>query len=141
MIRVVIDTNVVVSANLVDEGLPASILDLAANQKILMCVSEDILAEYEEVLRRPRLKLDSARIASSMALIRKTSKLIKPRRTLNVSPDESDNRFYECAGAAKAHFLITGNIRHFPESHKTTRIVSPREFIDLSGSMLVGSNR
>jgi putative PIN family toxin of toxin-antitoxin system len=141
MIRVVVDTNVVVSANLVDEGLPASILDLAANQKILMCVSGDILAEYQEVLRRPRFKLALARIESSMALIRNTSKLIKPRRTLKVSPDESDNRFYECAEAAKASFLITGNTRHFPESHKTTRIVSPREFIDLIGSMLVRSNR
>ncbi len=60
MIRVVIDTNVVVSANLSDEGLPASVLDLAANKKILMVVSEPILAEYAEVLRRPRLKLDPA---------------------------------------------------------------------------------
>jgi putative PIN family toxin of toxin-antitoxin system len=141
MIRVVVDTNVVVSANLVDEGLPASILDLAAKGKILICVSGDILAEYEEVLRRPRLKLDPARVESSMALVRKSSKLVKPRRALKVSPDESDTRFYECAEAAKAQFLITGNTRHFPESHKTTRIVSPREFIDLIGWMLVRSNR
>jgi len=141
MIRVVVDTNVVVSANLVDAGLPASILDLAANQKILICVSGDILVEYQEVLRRPRFKLALARIESSMALIRTTSKLIKPRRILNVSPHEPDNRFYECAEAAKADFLITGNTKHFPESHKTTRIVSPREFIDLIGPMLVRSNR
>ena len=99
------------------------------------------MAEYEEVLRRPRLKLDSARIESSMALIRKTSKLIKPHRTLKVSPHESDNRFYECAEAAKANVLITGNTRHFPASHKTTRIVSPREFIDLGGSLLARSSR
>jgi putative PIN family toxin of toxin-antitoxin system len=45
MMRTVIDTNVVVSANLNDEGLPAAILDLAANKKILMCVSEAVLAE------------------------------------------------------------------------------------------------
>jgi predicted nucleic acid-binding protein len=44
MIRVAIDTNVAVSANLVDEGLPAAILDLAANRRILMCVSEAVLA-------------------------------------------------------------------------------------------------
>jgi putative PIN family toxin of toxin-antitoxin system len=141
MIRVVVDTNVVVSANLVDEGLPASILDLAANQKILMCVSEDILAEYQEVLRRPRFKLALARIETSMALIRNTSRLIKPRRILKVSPHESDNRFYECAEAAKANFLITGNTKHFPESHQTTSIVTPREFIDLIGSILIRSNR
>ena len=141
MIRVVIDTNVVVSANLIDEGLPASILDLAANRKILMCVFVDILAEYQEVLRRPRFKLALARIECSMALIRDTSRLINPRRTLKVSPHEADNRFYECAEAAKANFLITGNTKHFPESHKATRIVTPREFIDLIGSMLARTNR
>lgn len=57
MIQVVIDTNVVVSANLVDAGPSAAIFDLATNRKlVLMCVSPAILTEYEEVLRRPRLK-------------------------------------------------------------------------------------
>ena len=69
MIRVVIDTNVVVSANLVDRGPSAAILDLAANKKIQMFVSPPVLAEYEEVLRRPRLKLAPARIAAALAVI------------------------------------------------------------------------
>src|SRR5260221_1257136 len=120
MIRVVVDTNVVVSGNLVDEGLPASILDLAAHRKILMIVSPAILAEYETVLRRPQFKLSAARIAGSLAIIRKTSKLIKPRQTLTISRDEADNRFYECAEVGKADFLITGNTRHFPIHHKNT---------------------
>ena len=76
MIRVVIDTNVVVSATLNDKGPSAAILDLAANQRILMFASPPVLAEYEEVLRRPRFKVDSARIESAMALIRNTSKLV-----------------------------------------------------------------
>jgi len=46
MIKVVIDTNVVVSANLIDKGPSAAILDLAANQRILMSVSPPVLAEY-----------------------------------------------------------------------------------------------
>jgi putative PIN family toxin of toxin-antitoxin system len=75
MIRVVIDTNVVVSANLSDEGLPASILDLAANRKILMVVSEQGLAEYAEVFSRPRLKLDPIKVKNSLTVIRSTSKL------------------------------------------------------------------
>src|SRR5712692_9528258 len=114
MIRVVIDTNVVVSANLRDDGLPASILDLAANKKILMVVSAPVLAEYAEVLSRPRLKLDPIKVKNSLAVIRSTSKLVKAKRTVKRSPDESDNRFYECAEAGKANFLITGNTRDFP---------------------------
>ncbi len=137
MIRVVIDTNVVVSANLIDEGLPASILDLAANKKILMVVSVPVLAEYEKVLSRPRLKLDPIKVKNSLTVIRSTSKLVKPKRMVKKSPDESDNRFYECAEAGKANFLITGNTKDFPESYKGTRIVTPREFIELIGPMLI----
>ena len=68
MIRVAIDTSVVVSANISDEGLPAPILDLAAPERIQMIVSESILAEYDEVLRRPRLKLEATKIENSMAI-------------------------------------------------------------------------
>ena len=141
MIRVVIDTNVVVSANLVEEGLPASILDLAANGIILQVVSNAVLDEYEEVLRRPRLKLDPSVIENALAVIRATSVMVKPRRVLNKSPDESDNRFYECAEAGKANFLITGNTRHFPQSHKGTQVVTPREFIESVGPILGLGNR
>jgi predicted nucleic acid-binding protein len=45
--------------------------------------------------------------------------------------DPDDNRFLECAEAARAHYLVTGNIRHFPEVWEETRIVTPREFIDV----------
>ena len=136
MIRVVLDTNVVVSSPLTDEGLPSAIFDLAMNNKILMVVSAEILAEYEKVLNYPGLKLDSSRISGFLSDIRTTSELVTPRRTLTISRDESDNRFYECAEAGNADFLITGNIRHFPMHHKTTKIVTPREFIQCLGQLL-----
>ncbi|MGO4879571.1 MAG: putative toxin-antitoxin system toxin component, PIN family [Bryobacteraceae bacterium] len=66
--KVVIDTNVVVSANLKDRGPSASILDLAASEVILMCISPPIFAEYKAVLRRPRLKLDPSLIVRSLAI-------------------------------------------------------------------------
>ncbi len=78
MIKVVIDTNVVVSGNLVDEGRSPAVLDLADNQKILMFTSPTILAEYEEVLRGPRLKRDPAGSADSLAVIHKTSSEVIP---------------------------------------------------------------
>ena len=141
MTRVVVDTNVVVSGTLVDQGLSASILDLAANKKIQMIVSPDILAEYAEVLRRPRFKLSPSHVDNVLSVIRKTSELVKPSRKLSISRDESDNRFYECAEAGKADFLVTGNSKHFPVHHKSTRIVSPREFIELLGEEIIGANR
>jgi len=83
------------------------------------------------VLRRPRLKLDPARIAHTLAVIRSTSTEVFPTGTLAISSHKSDNRFYECAKAAKAEFLITGNTAHFRKNHKNTKIITPRDFIDL----------
>ncbi len=120
MIKVVIDPNVVVSANLSDEGPAAAIVSLATNKKILMFVSPAVLAEYEEVLHRPRLKLDPAKIAA-----------VSPTTTLSISNHQSDNRLYECAEAAEADYLITGSTAHFSKDHKTAKIITPRKFIDL----------
>jgi predicted nucleic acid-binding protein len=64
-----------------------------------------------------------------VAQIKQNSTLVVPGRKLAVSRDERDNRFLECAEAANAEFLVTGNRRHFPEVWKTTRIVSARELI------------
>lgn len=139
MIRVVIDTNVFVSANLVEEGPSAAILYLAANNKIRMVVSEPILAEYEVVLRQPRLKLDPRKVTAALRLVRRISIAVKPSLILRISVDESDNRFYECAHAGRAAFLITGNRDHFPEDYRMTRVVTPREFVDLVVPLLAQS--
>ena len=141
MIRVVVDTNVVVSAVLSENGFPASILDLGANKRIMMCVSTEVLEEYEEVLRRPRLKLSLARIEKAMELIRSTSRIVRPRRKLELAADPDDNLFYECADAAGANFLITGNIKHFPSGHESTEIVTPRQFMERLGPVLFKASR
>jgi uncharacterized protein len=119
--KVVLDTNVVVSALLEPRGHPATVLVLAVRGDIKMYISAAVLAEYEEVLRRPRFeKLGAA-----------AARLVKPARTLKISPDEADNRLYECAEAARADFLVTGNCKHFPAGHRKTQIVTPRELLDL----------
>ena len=95
-----------------------------------MCVSAQVLAEYEEVLRRPRLRLSAGRIEAALSLIRSTSRLVRPRLKLSLALDPDDNVFYECAFASKAAFLITGNGKHFPAGHQGTEIVTPRQFIE-----------
>ena len=132
MIKVVIDTNVVVSANLVDEGPSAGILSLAILKKISMYVSPAVLAEYEEVLRRPRLKIHPDKIANFLADIYDCAEVVNPRIALRISKDETDNRFYECAEAAQADYLITGNTDDFPRDLGPTRIITPRRFLQLS---------
>jgi len=128
MKRVVLDTNIIVSALLVPSGKESTILLLALTGQVALHVSPPVLAEYESVLRRPRLKLQSRRIDDAMAAIRKVSHLVEPTRAVTVSPDKSDNRFLECA---EADYLVTGNTKHFPQSHQKTNIVTSRRFLDI----------
>jgi hypothetical protein len=67
--------------------------------------------------------------------IRRVALPVVTGERVSVSPDESDNRFPECAEAARADYPVTGNAKHFPERYKTTTIVSGRRFLDvMSGS-------
>lgn len=73
MNRVVLDTNVIVSALLVPTGTQAAVLSLALRGHFVLYVSSPVLAEYEEVLRRPRLKLQPRQIDTALAAIRKVA--------------------------------------------------------------------
>ncbi len=130
MIRVVIDTNVLVSALLTSGGLPEAVINLALSGEVQWAASESVLAEYEDVLKRPRLAIESGKAAEAMARIRRIVSVVSPTVGILAASDPDDNHFLECAEAAQAHYLVTGNVRHFPEVWKETRIVTPREFID-----------
>src|SRR5438128_5822262 len=131
LIKSVLDTNVVVSALLIGRGHPALILDLSLASKIQSYVTAEILAEYDGVLRRPRFGLDPALVTATSRLINRKSKVVTAKQTVTASPDPADNKFLECAEAAKADYLVTGNKRHFPAKCKNTRVVNAREFLEL----------
>lgn len=79
MIRVVIDTNVLVSALLQPESLPAAVLLPALSGEVQLCVSEAVFAEYDEVIRRPHLKRPPDVIEGALESIRKLGHWVKPR--------------------------------------------------------------
>jgi putative PIN family toxin of toxin-antitoxin system len=128
MIRVVLDTNVIVSASLNEDGLPFYILKLALAGTVRMYVSEPILAEYEELLKRTRFGLDRRRVQGLLKQIRVAATLVAPPGGLSVALDPDDDIFLECAHAAKAQYLITGNTAHFPNRWKYTSVLTPRAF-------------
>lgn len=129
MIRAVLDTNVVISAVLKRAGLEARVLDLAVEELLLPCVSPPVLDEYQRVLARPFLDAHRMRGRQVLSLLASVSLLVRPRATVAVSRDPDDNRFLECAEAAQAEFLVTGNRRHFPRLWLGTRVVSARELL------------
>ncbi len=131
-LRLVIDTNVVVSAALKPDSLQRTVLVLAITKPARLYVSAPILDEYQDVLARPELKIRKPLRLQLIQLIRNHSHIVKPSRRLDVTGDPDDNIFVECAEAARADYLITGNQRHFPAYWKSTKIVTPREFMDLA---------
>ena len=131
MLKVVFDTNVIVSAALYEKRLPALLLSLGLEDKVRFFVSPALLNEYEAVLKRPRFKLGQRQITELMGKMNRKALIVTPtKRSKIVKADEPDNRVLECAIKAKADFIITGNKRHFPfEEFKVSKIVTPREFI------------
>jgi len=132
MLKVVFDTNVIVSAALYEKSLPALLLSLGLEDKVRFFVSPALLNEYEAVLKRPRFKLDHREITELMGEINRKASIVTPAKRLNIlKTDEPDNRILECAIKARADFIITGNKRHFPfDEFKGIKIVTPREFIN-----------
>ena len=129
MIGAVLDTNVVVSALLNQTGPLASILDLAARLRFRCYVSKEILDEYQEVLGRPYLGLSEREIRRSIEKLKRSAAMVEPSRRLGACIDPDDNRFLECALEARADYLLTGNVRHFPARFQDVRIILPRQFL------------
>jgi putative PIN family toxin of toxin-antitoxin system len=130
-VRVVLDTNIVVSACWKSDGLEAQLVDLAIARKITACVSAEILAEYRDVLSRPKLSGISGRAVELLAALERAAVVVETTAQVRASIDEDDNRFLECAEAAGADFLITGNLRHYPANWARTRITNARAFVSL----------
>jgi putative PIN family toxin of toxin-antitoxin system len=127
--RVVLDTNVVVSACLTPGGAAATIVELALLGTFTLCISPDVLDEYREVLARTKFSRQHERIKILLDGIADVAVMVAPKHRVSILQDYEDNRFLECAVAAEADFLVTGNLKHFPAAFKNVRMVSPRDFL------------
>jgi len=131
MIRVVLDTNIVVSALLQPQGLPARIFLMAlSGTTAQLCVSGAIYAEYEDVIRRAKFNRSEAVIEHALRAIRQNGLWVKPSEKVHGCSDPDDDIFLECAQAAHAQYLVTGNLKDFPEKWAEARIVTARQFLE-----------
>jgi putative PIN family toxin of toxin-antitoxin system len=131
MIRVVLDTNIIVSALLQPLGPPAQVFVLAIGGSIQLCISGSVYAEYEEVISRPRFRWSEDIIAGALHTIRDKSLWVRPTEAIRACSDPDDDIFLECARAAQADYLVTGNLQHFPTSWSGTRIVPARRLLNI----------
>ncbi|MCL2420513.1 MAG: putative toxin-antitoxin system toxin component, PIN family [Defluviitaleaceae bacterium] len=125
--RIVIDTNVIVSALLSRNGNPAKILDRVLVGELIIVYSEEILEEYEDVLYRPKLKISYEDADTLIADICLHGEEVWPTSSLIPMPDEDDRCFYDAAKMAGV-YLVTGNAKHYPVD---SFIVAPADFVKL----------
>jgi putative PIN family toxin of toxin-antitoxin system len=130
-LRLVLDTNIMVSALIKPDGLQKIVLTIALTQPARLSVSPDILEEYRMVLDRPKFAIRKGARRQFFQLLRTRARRIAPTRKLAITVDPKDNLFLECAKIAGADYLVTGNLRHFPPYWGKRKVISSREFSDL----------
>ena len=131
--RVVIDTNVLVSGIINPHGFPGRVLDLIASQSVTLLCDDRILSEYHEVLVRPALAFNKTDVEALLDFIDFASEHISGRPIDVKLPDPNDLPFLEVAIAGAADALLTGNSKHFKpvRGRHAVSVVSPAEFIGL----------
>ena len=127
----VIDTNVLVSALLRWDSVPGAVLEQALVGSIVPLLSDEIVAEYEEVLRRKKFPFKAQDIQTVTDGIRMRGVFLDPEKDEENLPDPKDVVFYAVTMEGRKDrdaYLVTGNIRHFPLK---PYVVTPREMLTI----------
>ena len=135
MQKLILDTNVIVSA-LISNSIPSQILyEFVLDKKVETCLSDEIFAEYLEVLGRDKFsKFGNFKTKADVVLnkLREISTFYKTDRKVEILTDVSDNKFLELAAVSSADYLVTGNTLDFTISEfEYTRILTPRAYWDI----------
>ena len=126
--KVVVDTNVIVSALLNTNGNPAKILSLILNGNIIILYDNRIIFEYIDVLSRKEFGFSKEIINDLIECFKCDGEFINAEYVKTKFSDETDKKFYEVYKSGKAKYLITENIKHFP---KEDTIVLPKVFLQV----------
>ena len=126
------DTNVLVSGLLSPFGPPAEVVRLVTANRVRLLYDPRILAEYQQVLARPRFSFAPSRVEALLSQIEADGELVTAEPLAEPLPDPDDEAFLAVAVTGKAQCLVTGNLRHFPaQDRQGMSVVSPREFVEL----------
>lgn len=130
MIHAVIDTNVLVSVLLAksEDSSVIKLIDAVLDGKIIPLFNNEIIAEYTEVLSRPKFKFDKEireLLVERIVFLGEDADRTTYPESL---PDEDDRVFYEVALGTNDAYLVTGNLKHFP---KTPIVVTPAQILDI----------
>jgi putative PIN family toxin of toxin-antitoxin system len=142
--RIVVDTNVLISRALSNRGAPARIIEQWVEGAFELVISEDILDEYERVLGYERIQknavITAEQIIALLSKIEEAGTLVIPSETLSVvDKDPDDNKFLECAIAGAADYIVSGDAHLLSlGEYQGVRILSPADFLDVLNHPEVG---
>lgn len=129
--KVVLDTNVLVSGLLSPFGAPGEIVRMVSSGAVTLCLDARILCEYRDVLSRPRFGFDPDAVGALLDLIEREAHLVASSPLPAALADPDDEPFLEIAAACQADCLITGNLAHFPQrSRLGVTVMSPAAFVE-----------
>lgn len=135
--RVVIDTNVIVSAFLSPTDAPAQVLTYLEQEAFVLLISEPILEEYQRALNYAKLRalhrMSRAAVADVIDDMRATAVLVEPNERLDVvRQDRDDNKFFECAVAGDATYIVSGDTKvQAVGVFRGISVVSPALFLEI----------
>ncbi len=128
--RIVLDTNVLVSGLLTPFGTSGEIVRMVSSGQLVLCFDARILSEYHEVLHRPRFKFNEEKVVSLLDYMQHYGQVFPGKPLTKSLPDPDDAPFLEVAVAGKAECLVTGNLAHFPVTHRQgVNVLSPTQFL------------
>ena len=127
----VLDTNVLVSAMLRLGSIPGQVAAEAMNGDIIPVLNDEILEEYEDVLRRPKFGFEERAVKVFLDELKRRAVYVDAGPIEDLIPDPKDIVFYAVLMEKRKEddaYLVTGNLKHFPVR---TFIVTPREMLDI----------
>lgn len=128
--KVVLDTNVIVSALLSPFRTCARIVGMVASGELRLCLDARILTEYGEVLRRPKFQFGEDKVAALLDRIEHRGCTVAAGPLPVSLPDRDDDPFLEVAHIGGAECVVTGNLDHFPARLRLgVRLLSPPQFL------------
>jgi putative PIN family toxin of toxin-antitoxin system len=129
--KIVLDTNVIVSGLLTPFGTSGQIVRMVSSGKLILQYDSRILLEYQEVLYRSKFQFDKDQIDLLIDYIKKNGQTVPTSPLKKRLPDPDDAPFLEVAIGGSAEYLVTGNKAHYPRKFREgIKILSPTEFIN-----------
>jgi len=130
--RIVLDTNVLVSGLLQPLGPSGQIVRLVSSGELALCHDPRILVEYREVLFREKFRFDPERVLALLEEIMAGGIPVAARPLAIRLPDPDDEPFLEVALTGQVQSLVTGNVKHYPtEARHGVEVLPPRIFIEI----------